>query len=509
MKFNIQFRRDYPVVLLFLLTIAAVYFRSPELGPSSLWLDDAWVALAIKQDWLEIIHTSLTSVGFKMLTGVMLHVFGNESLAAQFLPFTFGILTIPLTYVVARQLNLAPNFALFAATLVASSPTLVNYSIRVKQYTGDAFLTLIIVSLLLSLVSKSRNMYQWVVFGVICSVCVVFSGQVMISVACALFVAVLYTWNSNRGESRIVIAVSLLTGLFILFWYFMIIKPNIHTGILSYWKDEFIVMNSGFMEAVRSFSYLMGSVYYHAIGKNLFHIITSAVLTLLAIRLRTVTSLALLLPVLAAIILSILGKAPIGSRTDAYFIPLLILAVTIGVQSTLEHFRQSGNTVLRRSGTFTCIFVMLALLLWDLPARFLTGEYPKEDVRTVTGIWEELKQQGDHTFVYSGARIAFHLYSSESLEILHEQEDYKQATIGSATVTLLDSRLRHQTDRYFEVIPNNIPANVSRLWLIAAHTGKLDLPVLKRAIPAAGFEKSRQWDTEGDAELVLYLRKTE
>ena len=59
------------------------------------------------------------------------------------------------------------------------------------------------------------------------------------------------------------------------------------------------------------------------------------------------------------------------------------------------------------------------------------------------------------------------------------------------------------------MIPEDLPANVTRLWLIAAHTGALDLPALKRAIHSAGFEKEQQWDTEGDAELVLYLRKEE
>ena len=500
---------NYPIAILILLIISAIYFRSSELGPSSLWLDDAWVALAIKQNWLEIWQSSLTSLGFKVLIGTMLEVFGNKSLVAQFFPFLFGILTIPLTYLVGRQLHLSPFFSLFAATLVASSPTLVNYSIRVKQYTGDAFFTLLIVSLLLLLISKSRNMGQWIAFGLTCCVSVVFSGQIMISVACALFVSVLYAWYFKKNEIKSVLAVSATTGLFILFWYFVIIKPNIDTSLINYWTEEFIVVDNGFFEAVRSFSFLMGAVYYHAIGKNLFHIITCAVFTLLALRMRTVTSLALLLPVLVAIVLSMLGKAPIGNRTDAYFVPLLIMTITIGVQSLLGYCRQSRNTILQKSGTWSCVIIMMALLIWDLPNRFLPDEYPKQDVRTITEIWEELKQSGDHTLVYSGAISAFRLYSSAPLDIIAKQENLRQAKSGSATVTLLNWSLRHNTDRYFDVIPEDLPANVTRLWLIAAHTGALDLPALKRAIHSAGFEKEQQWDTEGDAELVLYLRKEE
>ena len=149
----------------------------------------------------------------------------------------------------------------------------------------------------------------------------------------------------------------------------------------------------------------------------------------------------------------------------------------------------------------------MALLLWDLPARFLTEEYPKQDVRTITAIWEELKQQGDHTFVYSSARSAFRLYSGAPLEIVTDHEYYNRAKSGSATVTLLKNKLRYQSDRYFDVIPETIPADANRLWLLAAHTGKLDLPVLKSAIRSAGYETQQQWDTGGDAQLVLFRRK--
>ena len=149
---------------------------------------------------------------------------------------------------------------------------------------------------------------------------------------------------------------------------------------------------------------------------------------------------------------------------------------------------------------------MLALLIWDLPSRFLPEEYPGEDVRSITEIWEELKQPGDHTFVYSGARNGFRLYSSEPLEITAENEFSKEAKSGSASLTLLNSGISNQSERYFEVIPGNIPANAERLWFIVAHVGTLDLPVLKRAFYSAGFEKAQQWDTEGDAELLLYHR---
>lgn len=176
--------------VLALLVLGAALVRRTELGPPALWADDARVALISRHPWPDIWFTSLTSVGFRALVGVAIAPFPEATLAAQALPFLFGLAVIPATYALARRLDLHRAAALLAAGLTAASPLLAAYATRVKQYTGDALFTVAIAaSVRWVLRAPSSAGRWWTLAGVSCAA-IVFSSQLVLAVGPAVAVAV-------------------------------------------------------------------------------------------------------------------------------------------------------------------------------------------------------------------------------------------------------------------------------------------------------------------------------
>lgn len=501
MKLEQLWNRQVALVLLGMLTAAAIIARSRGLGPVSLWTDDAWVALAIKQPWSNVLDTSLTAIGFRAMVRVILEMFGTETPIAQALPFLLGVLTIPLTYAASRLLDLPRPYALFAAGMIASSDSLVKYTIYVKQYTGDAVCTLLLIIAVLYLLRQSVTWRRYILFSLLCSLSVVFSGQLLMSVAPAYAFLVLYLWHTNRHSLRIVFPLAVLTGIFCLGWYTFIIRPAIDSNLINFWDNKFIILNEGLLVALKTFGLRIGYIYNEAFNNTAVHISGGILLTLLSLTLKPRISFIVLAPAFIAILLAMAGKAPIGTRTDAYFIPVIAIAMAIGLMAWMEICASGQKTRIKQTGTVAGVVLAVSLLLWDLPESFVP-EYRQEDVRTLTAIWDMRKQPSDHTVVYCRAIYAFSLYTKEPL--VAEPGSYGR--MANDNITLLPWETRNKPDRYAFYLREKISGTPERIWLIMAKQSSSDIPSLKKLIRDKGYRFDTRWETGGDAEMELYTR---
>lgn len=162
------------------------------LDPVSLWLDDLWVATLVK-------HASLVEVwrlkapapyGFIVIEKLVRAVFGDGHLQLQAAPYLARLASIAALGWLAAELTQCAGLGLLAATGLAFQSELAIQSLRVKQYSLDILLCVVLLGFAIaSLRRLSLQRLAW--FGVAsllalpCSFPSAFVGPALFSL-CAL-----------------------------------------------------------------------------------------------------------------------------------------------------------------------------------------------------------------------------------------------------------------------------------------------------------------------------------
>lgn len=140
-------RQDYFWPSLILLIFATVFCRDSALNPQSLWYDDVWVALGGKvSNPIDLFsYTRSTPIGFTFLVALFYKVLPDPEVSVQMPAFLFSLALLPLGAYLVRTITGNMWAGILAALLLACSPTLAIYSVRVKQFTCDGFCSLFIL----------------------------------------------------------------------------------------------------------------------------------------------------------------------------------------------------------------------------------------------------------------------------------------------------------------------------------------------------------------------------
>jgi Dolichyl-phosphate-mannose-protein mannosyltransferase len=127
----------------------ALVRRASAWDPDSLWLDDLWMALALRhRDFEQLTALHLPSpIGFLALEQLAARVSDDPEWPLQIVPALCGLLAIPVFYRVMQKLVTHPLALGLACMLVAFHPAAELYAQRVKHYTLD----ILVVSCLLGL----------------------------------------------------------------------------------------------------------------------------------------------------------------------------------------------------------------------------------------------------------------------------------------------------------------------------------------------------------------------
>jgi len=175
------------VALLGVLVRARAYFVG-----RSLWLDEAFLALNFRDRSLgELLGTPLdygqsAPPGFLFLVFLATSALGVSDLSLRLVPLLFGLALVTLSLPLAFRLFGSNLARLIFVGFLSFSPVLVYYSHEFKQYSLDAFVT---VMVLWAWVHRERSLRAWVLgivgfFAVILSLTAVFSltalGLVMV-----------------------------------------------------------------------------------------------------------------------------------------------------------------------------------------------------------------------------------------------------------------------------------------------------------------------------------------
>ncbi|NOZ63947.1 MAG: hypothetical protein GXO71_03270 [Caldiserica bacterium] len=197
-------------LLLLLIICAGVVLRLYQLGSRDFWYDEAWKLISSRDLYTSYLdHRPL----FNFLLHFWQKVFPQNEFSIRLLPALFSILTIPVFFLLSRELMpLAPS--LWGTFLLSISPLQVWYAQELRAYSLIAFLVILTAYLFLKAVKGSRKF--WVAF-VISSILTFYTSYITLFL---LIPEAVYIYYYHPRQSRKWLLATLISIFFFSLRYY-------------------------------------------------------------------------------------------------------------------------------------------------------------------------------------------------------------------------------------------------------------------------------------------------
>ena len=211
----------------------------------AVWYDEAMLALNIIRRstsglWAPLDYQQAAPVGFLMNEKLSVHMFGDSEYALRLLPFFFGILSLIVFTVLAKEL-LQGYPAAIAVLVFALSPYLVNYAAEAKQYESDVFGAVTVLLLgwwVMRNESRLLPLTAWALFG---AVWIWFSHPVVFILAGTWIQVIIFA--VGRENRRLAVRAFVVECIWLISFglsYLRLLKPlTTNAYLLDYWKNGF------------------------------------------------------------------------------------------------------------------------------------------------------------------------------------------------------------------------------------------------------------------------------
>jgi hypothetical protein len=463
-----------------LLVVAiAAWLRHRQLGPASLWLDDAWPALVIKTPWRDVTTVGLTAPGFAALLKVWLHVTGFSASKAQSLAFAFGIVAPALLGLLCVARRIGRPAALVATALLLTSPAHIVYSARVKQYTLDSTLVIILVWLTWRGLERPDDTRRWFLLAFGAAAATAISSGLVPVVAGAMLTALVAVRAVETRARRAAYAAVAAYAVFAAAWWKLVLDPRLGSALRQYWQAFYISSSNpgGIVGGLRSVAVRLAHGFTDLPSAVAFVVFVAA--GVVVVRTRPNLSILLLTPLLVAVVLALFRIAPIGTgRTDLFLYPVFALLIAVAVSEIST--RHSWG-----------VYIAVGLVVASLGLARAPSSYPQEDMRQAIADLNARVQPNDTIMVYSGGRYAFALYAPWPVSVFASkaQTNGFDVRIHRAHTAILGSygtQHTYGTRQEYRNAVERATRGASRVWFIGSH-GRLDELALERALTDSGY----------------------
>ncbi|MGV8121634.1 MAG: glycosyltransferase family 39 protein [Candidatus Xenobiia bacterium LiM19] len=416
------------MILLVIITAAGAFLRFYHLRYNSLWLDEGATYELSRFSFLHTWNTMATGEFnpplFFWMEHLMLPLGKNESVL-RLIPAMLGTLTIPLVYLVGRELNDGCTGAA-AASIVAFSPFHIFYSQEARAYTTVLFFLTCALFFFLR-AWKSGSCRCWAAFGIFSALSFYthFYSALLIT-ALALLGAVSELWLRERSIQRIKgFSAGLLLSLLMVLPLLAIAVPLAvrRTTFAPTW-------------GLRGFEALAVTVTQMLNSNSAVAVILTAAsilgIVLLWRRNRMsalILSVSLVVPLAATPMLSY--RMPFHPRYLIYLLPLFAIAIACAASPLFS----------RRRWTVV-IFIVMIVFLSLAPLKEYYTHFSKEDWRTVAAQFRSIHQDNDvYVFMPGYISLPFLFYYQGPEERIVKMNSYRDEDFESLLHTLPDKRL--------------------------------------------------------------------
>jgi len=400
-----------------LLALVSGTLALSALGPSSLWRDDAWVALVHRVSFTQALRMGVTAPGFTMAMRTWLWVVGFSELRAQIPAFLAFVATPPLLYLLALRMRLRWPAALLAATLLATSAPLLEVAGRVKVYSFDALAAVVVLWLGWDAAEEPAAPVRWVALAGGATLLTVMTSSSATAVAGAFLVALLAAWRAGVHRRGYVVGAVAGYGLFGLVWWRAVVARASTPSLKISFSGAMIPGKPGQARWAGIYARLADLVgHFTPLAPHHvpFFLVLLAVAVALGTARRPELTLLVVTPLAVAVVFALRRVAPLGggsvitvngSRIDVHLYPPLALLLAAGFESLLE---VAGELRLahRAAATVSSLALVAALI-----ATASSPTYPLEDTKPLVADVEREATPADVVIVQTEARYQFALYT--------------------------------------------------------------------------------------------------
>ena len=383
----------------------------------SLWLDEAMLAVNILGRTPAELLTPLelnqaAPPGFLMAIKFCVVVFGKSEYVLRAVPLACGLLLLPTVYF--GIVPLSRRGALVATWMTALNPTLIYYSNEVKQYSGDALATALLLALSIRSFSPGNR------------------GRVS---AAAITGAALLPWFSHPsiflivalGTTMIVSSVSagdrwmrragmtvLVAGLLSFsLEYFLVVRFQVRNPVLvDYWSYAFPPVAKGAFALLKWGAATFGSFIKQLAGSSSRMIAAAVGVVAIAGLVRIWRCQQWLAVLIAMAVVEVLSAAaihvyPLAGRLMLFLSPVGSMAVASGIMGLGSWFPRHGKALVCAAAALL-VAIPLPTLVSDLRAP---ERRQIENIRAVLNYVNQSRNAADRIYVYRGAAPAFRYYA--------------------------------------------------------------------------------------------------
>ena len=309
----------------------------------SLFIDESNLALNIieKSGWeyfQSLDYEQYCPPIFLLLTKACIHLGGINEWALKIIPLISGFFILILMYKLLEQWITIASAKWYVLGLASCSTLLIRYSTEVKQYSTDAAIGLGLIWWALQYKDKKWNAldyFKWTLVGTLA----IWTSMPSIFILAAIGFSFLYQdWQRQQISWILFLVGAVWLGNFA--WYFTtVLQQDASSDYLQNFHNTYFfdLLPTDWDRLLLDWNLLVGiisSVTDHTalgIGLGLMLLLLGSIQI---IRKSKEDAILILAPVLLCLIASHLGLYSLIKRLTVFFIPLLMLLVGIGLQTT-------------------------------------------------------------------------------------------------------------------------------------------------------------------------------
>jgi len=414
----------------------------------SLWEDEAFIALNIRgRSFAGLLSpldlNQVAPIAFLLSEKLATRLLGPADWVLRLVPLLASLAALPLFYAVARRVLRVPG-TLIGLLLFSVSTYVVYYAAEVKQYGTDVTVTLVLLWCALRWMedqgSRPRKL-MLVGAGALGLWCSHPSLFILGGVGIAMFLAGLLRARTRVGSelrtdspppkemvrsadptksdvpahwhTPLVLALGCWAISFASV-YFVSLRHHVDEKyLLDFWADGFAPVPRS-LSAVRWYVDAFSNVFADPVGLDFSYACqVFAVLGCIALYRANRPALAMLtVPILFALLASLLNRYPFQGRLLLFSVPLFLLLIAAGFDALMQARPQLGRGI---AATLALMLVIAALSraamqMDDFPRQQVPWP-PREEMKPVMQYLQTRYRPGDGVYVYSYAGPAFAYYA--------------------------------------------------------------------------------------------------
>jgi uncharacterized membrane protein len=470
----------YRVALSLVVTIG-IFLRLYNLGYSSFWNDESWVACDAYEcpKCLE----SLAPFPFLMTIKFLTYLFGHSEFVYRLTPCLFGIGFIFLSYFFLRRFFGDKSIILVGTLVVALYPVFIYYSRELKQYSSDVFFTVLTLFVTEYLLEEEKSHIRWFIFTLVSLFSMWYSMPSIFVISACLLALLFRAWQLKEKPFflNLILSGSFISVGFLALYHFYY-RHLVNPRLLDWWQKR-----GGFPETEN-----LGGL-----GNSLFNMLYSSVSFVFAnteivelkdfyrgaitlfiafffvvglekiLREKKVSRFGIysILTLFLTLFASVFKKYAFARRLVLFYAPFLVILSSYGLCQTLKFLKDKGYYLLVSLISLLLLFPIVNPLFVEI-----RGEPVKSYCRIVINeVVKDLETNGFPTAVYSDFEKQWKFYYEIYFNALGKESGLLLTRRGGS----LDNYLRNIAE---------VLSESDRAWLVF-HRSKNDkekIPTIKK-----------------------------